>query len=168
LTADMSDLLELPLTTLDGEPTTLGALTGGRAALVVNVASRCGLTPQYGRLEALQQEYADRGFTVVGVPCNQFAGQEPGSAEEIGAFCSATYGVTFPMTEKVEVNGPGAHPLFQELTAVPDAEGTAGDVQWNFEKWLIDGQGGVVGRFRPKTQPDSPAIRTAIEAALPA
>jgi glutathione peroxidase len=164
----MSDLLDVPVATLQGEPTTLRALSGGGAALVVNVASRCGLTPQYEGLEALQKEYGARGLTVVGVPCNQFKGQEPGTAAEIAEFCSATYGVTFPMTEKVEVNGPGAHPLFQELTAVPDAEGTAGDVQWNFEKWLIDGQGGVVGRFRPKTQPDSPAIRTAIEAALPA
>jgi glutathione peroxidase len=164
----MSDLLDVPVATLQGEATTLRALSGGGAALVVNVASRCGLTPQYAGLEGLQKEYGARGLTVVGVPCNQFKGQEPGTAAEIAEFCSATYGVTFPMTEKVEVNGPGAHPLFQELTAVPDAEGTAGDVQWNFEKWLIDGQGGVVGRFRPKTQPDSPAIRTAIEAALPA
>jgi glutathione peroxidase len=164
----MSDLLDVPVATLQGEPTTLRALSGGGAALVVNVASRCGLTPQYEGLEALQKEYGARGLTVVGVPCNQFKGQEPGTAAEIAEFCSATYGITFPMTEKVEVNGPGAHPLFQDLTAVPDAEGTAGDVQWNFEKWLIDGQGGVVGRFRPKTQPDSPAIRTAIEAALPA
>jgi glutathione peroxidase len=162
----MSDLLDVPLTTLQGEPTTLRGLTGGAPALLVNVASRCGLTPQYEGLEALQKEYGARGLTVVGVPCNQFKGQEPGTAAEIAEFCSATYGVTFPMTEKVEVNGPGAHPLFQELTAVPDAEGTAGDVQWNFEKWLIDGQGDVVGRFRPKTQPDSPAIRTAIEALL--
>jgi glutathione peroxidase len=162
----MSDLLDVPVATLQGEPTTLRALSGGGAALVVNVASRCGLTPQYAGLEGLQKEYGARGLTVVGVPCNQFKGQEPGTAAEIAEFCSATYGVTFPMTEKVEVNGPGAHPLFQELTAVPDAEGTAGDVQWNFEKWLIDGQGDVVGRFRPKIQPDSPAIRTAIEALL--
>jgi glutathione peroxidase len=162
----MSDLLDVPVTTLQGEATTLRALSGGGAALVVNVASRCGLTPQYEGLEALQKEYGPRGFTVIGVPCNQFKGQEPGTAAEIAEFCSATYGVTFPMTEKVEVNGPGAHPLFQELTAVPDAAGTAGDVQWNFEKWLIDGQGDVVGRFRPKTQPDSPEIRTAIEALL--
>jgi glutathione peroxidase len=162
----MSDLLDVLVATLQGEPTTLRALSGGGAALVVNVASRCGLTPQYAGLEGLQKEYGARGLTVVGVPCNQFKGQEPGTAAEIAEFCSATYGVTFPMTEKVEVNGPGAHPLFQELTAVPDAEGTAGDVQWNFEKWLIDGQGDVVGRFRPKIQPDSPAIRTAIEALL--
>jgi glutathione peroxidase len=164
----MSDLLDVPLTTLDGEPTTLGALTGGRAALVVNVASRCGLTPQYGALEALQKEYADQGFTVIGVPCNQFMGQEPGTAEEIAEFCSATYGVTFPMTEKADVNGEDAHPLFQRLTASPDASGAAGDVQWNFEKFLLSPAGEVMGRFRPKTQPDAPEVRGAIEALLPA
>jgi glutathione peroxidase len=163
----LSDLLDLPVTTLDGEPTTLGALTGGRAALVVNVASRCGLTPQYGQLEALQQEYADRGFTVLGVPCNQFAGQEPGTAEEISTFCSATYGVTFPMTEKVEVNGDDAAPLYRRLTEVPDASGEAGPVQWNFEKFLLSPDGTVVGRFRPRTEPSSVEVRTAIEAALP-
>jgi glutathione peroxidase len=163
----VSDLLDLTLTTLDGRPTTLGALTEGRAALVVNVASKCGLTPQYGQLEALQQEYADRGFTVLGVPCNQFAGQEPGTAEEIGTFCSATYGVTFPMTEKVEVNGDAASPLYRQLTTVPDAAGEAGPVQWNFEKFLIDAQGAVVGRFRPRTEPTDPEVRAAIEAVLP-
>ena len=115
----MSDLLDVPVTTLQGEATTLRALSGGGAALVVNVASRCGLTPQYEGLEALQKEYGARGLTVVGVPCNQFKGQEPGTAAEIAEFCSATYGVTFPMTEKVDVNGPGAHPIFQELTGRP-------------------------------------------------
>jgi glutathione peroxidase len=163
----MSDLLDSPVTTLAGEPTTLGALTAGRAALVVNVASRCGLTPQYGRLEALQQEYGERGFTVVGVPCNQFAGQEPGTAEEISTFCSATYGVTFPMTAKLEVNGEGAAPLYRQLTEEPDAAGEAGPVQWNFEKFLIDPDGAVVGRFRPRTEPDAAEVRAAIEAALP-
>nr|WP_221203869.1 glutathione peroxidase [Modestobacter versicolor] len=161
-------MLALPLTTLDGEPTTLGDLTGGRAALVVNVASRCGLTPQYGRLEALQQEYAARGFTVVGVPCNQFAGQEPGTAEEISTFCSATYGVTFPMTGKLEVNGAGAAPLYRELTRAPDAAGEAGPVQWNFEKFVLAADGSVVGRFRPATEPDAAEVRAAIEAVLPA
>jgi glutathione peroxidase len=160
-------LLDVPLTTLQGEPTTLRALTDGGAALVVNVASRCGLTPQYAQLEALHEEYGSRGFTVVGVPSNQFKGQEPGTAEEIAEFCSATYGVTFPMTEKVEVNGPGAHPLYRELTAVPDLAGDAGDVQWNFEKFLISGQGQVVARFRPTTSPDAPEIRAAIESVLP-
>ena len=162
----MTDLLDLPLTTLQGEQTTVGALTGGRVALVVNVASRCGLTPQYGRLEALHREHADRGFTVLGVPCNQFAGQEPGTAEEIEGFCSATYGVTFPMTEKLEVNGPGAHPLFQRLTEAPDASGEAGPVAWNFEKWLVGADGEVAARFRPATQPDAPEVRHAIEEVL--
>ncbi len=163
----MSDLPQLPVTTLHGEPTTLGDLTGGRPALVVNVASRCGLTPQYAQLEALHEEYAPRGFTVVGVPSNQFAGQEPGTAEEIAEFCSATYGATFPMTEKVDVNGPDAHPLYRQLTAVPDTDGTAGDVAWNFEKFVISGDGQVVGRFRPTVLPDAPEIRAAIESVLP-
>jgi glutathione peroxidase len=162
----VSDLLDLPVTTLAGEPTTLGALTAGRAALVVNVASRCGLTPQYAQLEELHEEYAARGFTVLGVPCNQFAGQEPGTAEEISTFCSATYGVTFPMTEKLEVNGDDAAPLYRRLTEVPDAAGEAGPVQWNFEKFVIDAQGQVVGRFRPRTEPTAPEVRAAVEAAL--
>jgi glutathione peroxidase len=163
----VSDLLDLPVTTLTGEPTTLGALTAGRAALVVNVASRCGLTPQYAQLEELHEEYADRGFTVIGVPCNQFAGQEPGTAEEIGTFCSATYGVTFPMTEKLEVNGDDAAPLYRRLTEVPDAAGEAGPVQWNFEKFVLDAQGQVVGRFRPRAEPTAPDVRAAVESALP-
>ena len=163
----MSDLLDLPVATLEGEATTLGALTGGRAALVVNVASRCGLTPQYSKLEALQQEYGGRGFTVVGIPCNQFLGQEPGTEEEIARFCSATYGVTFPMTAKLEVNGPGAHPLYQRLREASDATGAAGDVQWNFEKFLLSPGGQVVARFRPRTEPDAPEVRAAIEELLP-
>ncbi|SHG67867.1 glutathione peroxidase [Geodermatophilus nigrescens] len=163
----MTDLLDLPVATLRGEDTTLGALTGRRPALVVNVASRCGLTPQYTQLEALQREYGPRGFTVVGVPCNQFAGQEPGTAEEIATFCSATYDVTFPMTEKVDVNGDGAHPVYQRLTETPDGDGESGPVQWNFEKFLVDGDGAVVARFRPATEPGAPEVRTAIEALLP-
>jgi glutathione peroxidase len=163
----VTDLLDLPLATLRGEGTTLGALTGRRPALVVNVASRCGLTPQYTQLEELQREYGPRGFTVVGVPCNQFAGQEPGTAEEIATFCSATYDVTFPMTEKADVNGEGAHPVYQRLTEAPDASGEAGPVQWNFEKFLVDGDGAVVARFRPTTEPGAPEVRAAIEALLP-
>jgi glutathione peroxidase len=162
----MSDLTHLALTTLQGTPTTLGDLTGGRPALVVNVASRCGLTPQYTQLEALQEQYAARGFTVIGVPCNQFGGQEPGSSEEIAEFCAATYGVTFPMTEKLDVNGPQAHPLYQRLTTVADADGKAGDVAWNFEKFLCSSRLEVVARFRPQVQPDAPEIRAAIEALL--
>nr|WP_237774009.1 glutathione peroxidase [Actinosynnema sp. ALI-1.44] len=155
------------MTTLDGTATTWDELTGGKAALVVNVASQCGLTPQYTALEQLQKEYGPRGFTVIGVPCNQFGGQEPGSVEEIRTFCSTTYGVTFPMTEKLEVNGPGKHPLYAELTAHADEEGQAGDVQWNFEKFLLSPRGAVVARFRPTVEPGDPKIRSAIEAQLP-
>ena len=160
-------LYDIPLETLAGEPTTLGELRG-RALLIVNVASKCGLTPQYTGLEALQRRYGDQGFSVVGVPCNQFGGQEPGTAEEIRTFCSTTYGVTFPMLAKVDVNGEHRHPLYQALTAVEDADGDAGDVQWNFEKFLVDTHGDVVGRFRPRTTPEDPELVKAIIAALPA
>jgi glutathione peroxidase len=152
---------------LDGHPLDTTALDG-QAVLVVNVASRCGLTPQYTGLESLQKRYGDRGFTVLGVPCNQFGEQEPGSAEEIQTFCSTTYGVSFPMTEKIEVNGPGRHPLYETLTDVPDADGEAGDVTWNFEKFLIAPDGHVAARFRPAVEPESAEIVAAIEAALPA
>ena len=159
---------DIPVKTLSGEESSLGRSDlAGKTLLVVNVASKCGLTPQYTALEALHERLAPRGFAVVGFPCNQFGGQEPGTSEEIAEFCSATYGVTFPMTEKVEVNGPGAHPLYQRLTAVPDAAGEAGDVQWNFEKFVIDSAGEVVGRFRPRTEPDAAEIRAAIESVLP-
>ncbi|GHF25842.1 glutathione peroxidase [Amycolatopsis deserti] len=160
-------LADIELRTLAGEPATLGGL-GRKALLVVNVASKCGLTPQYAALERLQERYGDRGFSVVGFPCNQFAGQEPGSAEEIATFCSATYGVTFPMFEKIEVNGPGRHPVYAELVQTPDADGESGDVQWNFEKFLVDPDGKVVARFRPRTDPEAPEVVEAIEAALPA
>jgi glutathione peroxidase len=137
----------------------------GTTTLVVNVASRCGLTPQYLGLERLQERYRDRAFTVLGVPCNQFGGQEPGSSEEIAEFCSATYGVSFPMTEKIEVNGPGRHALYESLVEVADSDGYSGDIRWNFEKFLI-GPDGTITRFRPKTEPESPEIIEAIEAAL--
>jgi len=159
-------LLDQPIARLDGTPATLGEITGGSPALVVNVASRCGLTPQYGALEELQERYAGRGFTVVGVPCNQFGGQEPGSAEEISQFCSATYGVTFPMTEKVEVNGAGRHPVYDELVQVADQTGRVGDIAWNFEKFLLDGTGKVVARFDPRVVPDDPQVVAAIESVL--
>jgi glutathione peroxidase len=157
---------EIVLTTLDGRQMTL-ADYGERALLVVNVASKCGLTPQYSALEQLAQDYAERGLTVLGVPCNQFRGQEPGTAEEIQAFCSTTYGVTFPLLAKTEVNGSGQHPLYAELTKTPDTDGEAGDVQWNFEKFLIAPGGRVVNRFRPRTAPDAPEVVAAIEAVLP-
>src|SRR6478609_7429302 len=147
-------LLDLPIARLDGTDATLGDITGGSPALLVNVASKCGLTPQYTALEALHEEYAGRGFTVVGVPCNQFGGQEPGSADEIAEFCSATYGVTFPMTEKVDVNGADRHPAYDVLTATPDDKGEAGDVVWNFEKFLVAADGSVVKRYRPQVVPD--------------
>ena len=144
------------------------APAAGRTTLVVNVASRCGLTPQYTGLERLQQRYAERGFTVLGVPCNQFAGQEPGSPAQIAEFCSTSYGVSFPLTEKVDVNGPRRHPLYAELVDVPDAAGYTGDIRWNFEKFLIDPTGAVVARFSPQTDPEDPRLIQAIESALAA
>ena len=160
-------LLHQRLGRLDGTPATLGELTGGGAALVVNVASRCGYTRQYGGLQALHERYADRGFTVIGVPCNQFGGQEPGSAEEIAEFCSTTYGVTFPMTEKVEVNGAGRHPVYAALTRVPPAPGEPGDVGWNFEKFVLAADGTPVARFSSTVEPDDPALVAAVESVLP-
>ena len=151
---------------LDGTSSSLGEITGGKPALVVNVASKCGLTPQYGALEQLHEQYAGRGFTVVGVPCNQFGGQEPGTSEEIAEFCSATYGVTFPMTEKVEVNGEGRHALYERLVGHADAEGHSGDIRWNFEKFLIGRDGSVVARFSPQTEPEAAELVAAVEKAL--
>jgi glutathione peroxidase len=158
---------EIPVNSLDGSPADLGDYRG-KVALVVNVASKCGLTPQYEGLERLHERYADRGFTVLGFPCNQFLGQEPGTAEEIATFCSTTYGVTFPLFEKIEVNGDDRHPVYAELTQAPDAEGEAGDIQWNFEKFLVGTDGRVVARFRPVVDPEAPEIVDAIEANLPA
>jgi glutathione peroxidase len=154
------------ISSLDGQPFDLEALQG-KAVLVVNVASKCGLTPQYTGLEELQRTYADRGFTVLGVPCNQFGAQEPGSADDIATFCSSTYGVTFPITEKVDVNGQRQHPLFGELNATPDDTGESGEIQWNFEKFLVSPAGDVVGRFRPTVTPDSDVLITALESILP-
>jgi glutathione peroxidase len=159
-------LYDVNINALDGSALDLGTLEG-REVLVVNVASKCGLTPQYAELEKLQKRYADKGFTVLGVPCNQFGGQEPGSAEEIATFCSTTYGVSFPLTEKVDVNGQRRHPLYQQLTTTSDAEGQAGDIQWNFEKFLVSPAGEIVARFRPRTEPGSDEVVEAIEANLP-
>jgi len=159
-------LHDIPLNTLDGQSASLGDLAG-KTLLVVNVASKCGLTPQYAGLERLHEQFADRGFAVVGFPCNQFGGQEPGSAQEIAEFCSTTYGVSFPMFEKIDVNGPGRHPVYTELTALADAAGEAGDIQWNFEKFLVSPDGKAVARFRPGTEPDAPEVVAAIEASLP-
>ncbi|MGZ4483783.1 MAG: glutathione peroxidase [Nocardioidaceae bacterium] len=159
-------LLDTPIARLDGTPSTLGEITDGRPALLVNVASRCGLTPQYTALEEVHGKYEGRGFTVVGVPCNQFGGQEPGTAQEIEEFCSTSYGVTFPMTEKVDVNGADRHPVYAALVGTPDGSGRTGDISWNFEKFLVDGDGGVVARFAPTVVPDDPEVIGAIEALL--
>lgn len=153
--------------TLAGETISLEDFRG-TALLVVNVASRCGLTPQYAGLEALHEEYAPRGFSVVGFPCNQFKGQEPGTAEEIQEFCSTTYGVTFPLMAKTDVNGDDRHPVYEELTRYPAGDDRGDDVLWNFEKFLVSPEGEVVGRFRPQVLPEDPALRAAIERVLPA
>jgi glutathione peroxidase len=150
---------------LDGTPLDLHEYED-KALLIVNVASKCGLTPQYEGLEKMHEAYAAKGFSVLGVPCNQFGGQEPGSSEEIATFCSTTYGVTFPLAEKVDVNGDARHPLYQELTAVADAEGRDGDIQWNFEKFLV-APGGQVTRFGPMVTPEDDALVSAVESALP-
>lgn len=162
----MTAITEIPLTTLDGQPTTLGDYAD-RAVLLVNVASRCGLTPQYAALEQLARDYGERGLTVIGVPCNQFMGQEPGTPEEIATFCETTYGVTFPLTEKVDVNGEGRHPLYAELVDTPDAEGHAGDIRWNFEKFLVAPDGTVAARFHPRVEPQAPELIEALEKILP-
>jgi glutathione peroxidase len=162
----MASLFDQPIHTLDGKPSSLAAHKG-KALLLVNVASKCGLTPQYTGLEELHEKYAARGFAVLGFPCNQFGEQEPGSPEEIATFCSTTYGVTFPMFEKIDVNGTGRHPIYGELTQVADDKGEAGDVTWNFEKFLVSADGSKIQRFRPTTQPSDPGLVAAIEAALP-
>lgn len=159
-------LYDYPVRSLTGEPFDVSGLSGS-AVLLVNVASKCGFTPQYAGLEHLHKTYHDRGFSVVGVPCNQFGGQEPGTAAEIAEFCSATYGVTFPMLAKTDVNGDGRHPLYAWLTEYPDADGIAGDVAWNFEKFLISPTGDIAGRFRSKVTPEDPDLTAAIEAELP-
>jgi glutathione peroxidase len=157
---------DVPLKTLRGAPTKLAAYKG-KALLVVNVASQCGNTPQYETLEALQKKYEAKGFTVIGFPCNQFGGQEPGTAEEIETFCRTNYGVTFPIMEKTEVNGPNRNDVYKVLTPIADATGHTGDIRWNFEKFVISADGKSVTRFAPKTQPDDPTVVAAIEAALP-
>jgi glutathione peroxidase len=157
-------IYDIPLHTLDGEASSL-APYAGKTVLVVNVASKCGLTPQYEGLEQLQKSYEDRGFNVVGFPCNQFAGQEPGTAEEIQTFCSTTYGVTFPLFEKIDVNGEDQSPLYAELEKTADAEGYSGDIRWNFEKFLVAPDGSVQ-RFSPTVTPEDPTLVSAIEATL--
>lgn len=158
-------LYDIAVHRLDGTPADLHDYEG-TTALIVNVASKCGLTPQYEALERIHEKYAPRGFTVLGFPCDQFAGQEPGTPDEIATFCSTTYGVTFPLFEKIEVNGEGRHPLYDLLTALPDDEDKAGDISWNFEKFLISGDGSVVKRFRPLVEPEAPELIAALEAQL--
>lgn len=158
-------LYEIPLTTLDGKPASLADYKG-EVLLAVNVASKCGFTPQYAGLEKLHETYADRGFKVLGFPCNQFLFQEPGDNDKIAEFCSLTYGVTFPMFDKLNVRGRKQHPLYKELVKAKTAEGKGGGVKWNFEKFLISREGEVIGRFRTKVEPFDPAVTSAIEAAL--
>ncbi|MGA3527135.1 glutathione peroxidase [Melissospora conviva] len=159
-------IFDTQINTLDGEPFDLAALRG-QALLIVNVASKCGLTPQYAGLQALATAYADRGLTVLGVPCNQFMGQEPGTPEEIAEFCDVNYGVSFPLTEKVDVNGEHRHPLYAQLVPTADAEGRSGDIQWNFEKFLVAPDGTVAARFGPRVEPQSAEVVAAIEEVLP-
>jgi glutathione peroxidase len=162
----LDSIWSAPIKTLKGEPTTLAAYKG-KALMLVNVASKCGLTPQYSTLEALQKKYEAKGFTVIGFPCNQFHGQEPGSAEEIATFCATNYGITFPIMEKIEVNGDGRHPIYKALTPIADAGGHEGDIRWNFEKFVVSADGKHVTRFSPKTRPEDPTVIAAVEAALP-
>jgi glutathione peroxidase len=158
-------IYQIPIASLQGSPSLLN-LVEGKVTLVVNVASACGLTPQYTALEQIHEQFAERGFSVVGVPCNQFMGQEPGTAEEIAEFCSSTYGVTFPLSEKVDVNGDARHALYAELTQKADSEAVDGDIRWNFEKFLIGRNGDVLARFSPMVLPDAPEVLSAIESAL--
>lgn len=162
-----SQMWNVPIKTLDGKDAKLADYKG-KALMLVNVASKCGLTPQYTTLEALQKKYGPQGFTVIGFPCNQFGGQEPGTAEEIQQFCSTTYGVTFPMMEKIEVNGPGRHEIYKSLTAIKDSKGEPddGNIRWNFEKFVISADGTQITRFHPKATPDSPEVIAAVEAAI--
>lgn len=161
----MTAIYDIPINTLDGRPSSL-AEHKGKVLLLVNVASKCGLTPQYTGLEQLHEKYKDRGFAVIGLPCNQFGGQEPGTAEEIQTFCSTSYGVTFPMYEKIDVNGDARHPLYKELVGVADNKGHTGDIQWNFEKFLIDRSGKLIGRYPSGTKPEDNGLLQEIATAL--
>ena len=158
---------DIPINSLAGKPGQL-AEQKGKVSLMVNVASKCGLTPQYEGLEKIYERYRDQGFTVLGFPCNQFLEQEPGTPDEIAEFCQVNYGVQFPIFEKIEVNGDGKHPLYAELEKTADAEGHDGDIRWNFEKFLVDADGNVVARFAPQVEPEDPAVVKAIEENLAA
>ncbi len=162
----LDEIWTTPIHTLKGQPTTLAAYKG-KALMLVNVASQCGNTPQYSTLEALQKKYEAKGFTVVGFPCNQFGQQEPGSPEEIATFCATNYGITFPIMEKIEVNGDHRHPIYKALTQIADSSGHSGDIRWNFEKFVLSADGKSITRFAPKTKPDDPSVIAAVENALP-
>src|SRR5882724_8329066 len=166
VTKELDPMWTAQLKTLKGDPTTLAAYKG-KALMLVNVASQCGNTPQYATLEALQKKYEPQGFTVIGFPCNQFGGQEPGTSEEIATFCATNYGITFPIMEKIEVNGDGRHDVYKALTAIADAAGHNGDIRWNFEKFVVSADGTKITRFAPKQKPDDPAVIAAVEQALP-
>jgi len=166
VTKELDTMWDAPIKTLQGKTTTLAAYKG-KALMLVNVASQCGNTPQYATLEALQKKYEAKGFTVIGFPCNQFGGQEPGSAQDIQTFCATHYGITFPIMEKIEVNGPGRHAIYQSLTQFTDAGGHAGDIRWNFEKFVVSADGTKITRFSPKQKPDDPTVIAAVEQALP-
>jgi glutathione peroxidase len=163
---ELDPMWNAAIKTLQGQPTTLAAYKG-KALMLVNVASQCGNTPQYATLEALQKKYEPRGFTVIGFPCNQFGGQEPGTSEEIATFCATNYGVTFPIMEKIDVNGDARHEIYKALTPIAEASGRTGDIKWNFEKFVISADGKKITRFSPRTTPDNPAVIAAVEAALP-
>jgi glutathione peroxidase len=158
-------IYDVPVRTLDGKQVSLRDYEG-KVLLIVNVASKCGLTPQYDGLERVHEKVAERGFAVLGFPCNQFGEQEPGTADEIQAFCSSTYGVTFPLFEKIDVNGEHQHPLYATLTQLADDTGHTWDIRWNFEKFLVDRTGVPVQRFSPLTEPESDELLGAIEALL--
>jgi glutathione peroxidase len=167
VTKELETMWDAPIKTLQGKPTTLAAYKG-KALMLVNVASKCGNTPQYATLEALQKKYEPQGFTVIGFPCNQFGGQEPGTSEEIATFCATNYGITFPIMEKIEVNGPGRHEIYKSLTQIPEPKsGKAGDIGWNFEKFVVSADGTKITRFSPRTKPDDPTVIAAVEQALP-
>jgi len=166
VTKELDPMWTAAINTLKGQPTHLDAFKG-KALMLVNVASQCGNTPQYATLEALQKKYQAQGFTVIGFPCNQFGGQEPGGPEEIQTFCATNYGITFPIMEKIEVNGPGRHAIYQALTPIADASGHRGDIRWNFEKFVVSADGTKITRFSPKTKPDDPTVIAAVEQALP-
>jgi glutathione peroxidase len=163
--AQAQSIYDITLPRIDGKPAKLSEYAG-KVVLAVNVASKCGFTPQYTGLEKLYETYSERGFTVLGFPCNQFFSQEPGSAEQIQEFCSVNYGVTFPLFAKLDVKGASQHPLYAILTEISDDEGNAGNVKWNFEKFVVGRDGRAVRRFRSKVTPEDPTLVAAVESLL--